>query len=84
MTCIRLDNGQTLHSYCKENNLPYMIMWLRIEKGMAVKDAIKPPYSDKIKYYIDGVPAFRKLSNAAYQRWRVKELKKKIGREQVV
>ena len=33
MTCIRLDNGQTLHSYCKENNLPYMIMWLRIEKG---------------------------------------------------
>ena len=84
MTCIRLDNGQTLHSYCKENNLPYMIMWLRIEKGMAVKDAMKPPYSDRIKYYIDGVSAFRKLSSAAYQRWRVKELKKKISREQVV
>lgn len=69
MTCIRLDNGQTLHSYCKEKKLPYHLIWGRIDKGVSLEEAIKPPYNIKTKYYIDGVPAYRKLPYTDYLRW---------------
>ena len=40
MTCFRLDSGETLYSWCQQNDLRYCNVVRRIEKGMSVAEAI--------------------------------------------
>ena len=41
MTCFRLQNGETVHQWCKKNNILYDSFWNRIEKGYSFEDSIK-------------------------------------------
>ena len=62
-----------------DNQKQGVINWLKykgwacdewvIEQGVSLEEAMKPPYNIKTKYYIDGVPAYRKLPYTDYLRW---------------
>lgn len=41
MTCFRLDNGETVLHWCKQNNIPYNNVYRRIEDGMSIKEALE-------------------------------------------
>lgn len=40
MTCFRLDNGETVLRWCKQNKISYNNVYRRLEKGMSVEEAV--------------------------------------------
>lgn len=77
MTCFML-GSETLHQYCKRNNLCYQTMWDKLERGLTPEQAIKEPVKPRcnVKYLINGQTARSQMDINAYQRY-VKQMKRR-------
>lgn len=77
MTCFRLNDGQTLLKYCKDNNINYSRVYIRIERGLSIEQAIAEARErqgksseNNLKYKIGGKSVHSQLTPAEYNRFK--------------
>ena len=77
MTCFRLNDGQTLLKYCKDNNINYSRVYIRIERGLSIEQAIAEALErrgkgaeNNLKYKIGGKSVHSQLTPAEYTRFK--------------
>ena len=62
MTCFRMENGETVHQWCKKNGFQYNSFWHRMEKGLSFDESIigtekaKGKGRSHPKYFYQGKP----------------------------
>lgn len=49
IVCFRLKTGETLYSFCKRNNISYVTVFCKIERGMSVDDAAEEALKNVFK-----------------------------------
>ena len=72
MTCFRMPNGQTLHSWCKQNNKNYDKIWKQLDAGMSIEEVIygKPQLVKGITLYYRGQPLARLCGGSRTKRYK--------------
>ena len=77
MTCFVLNAGQTLLKYCKDNNINYSRVYVRIERGLSIEQAIAEARErrgkgaeNNLKYKIGGKSVHSQLTPTEYNRFK--------------
>lgn len=77
MTCFRLNDGQTLLKYCKDNNINYSRVYIRIGRGLSIEQALAEACErrgkrseNNLKYMLGGKSVHSQLTPAEYTRFK--------------
>lgn len=89
MTCFLMNNGLTVHKYCKNEGISYASVYKRLEQGLSVKDSIKIAKKNKgnkranAKYFYKGkpisethsrnTPYYQRVLQRIYRGWSIEQ-----------